>query len=126
MTKMVAGKSYFGDNATVGLNERSRFIGLVHEFFRLASSNMEDFFPLLKCVTRTERRMENISKEMDKLFQEMVDEQRRKMESRRGGAIAGKESEERKTIVEVMLELQQTEPEYYTDEIIRGMILVRI
>ena len=36
--------------------------------------------------------------------------------------VAGK----KKTIMEVLLDLQKTDPEYYTDETIRNLLLVRL
>lgn len=37
---------------------------------------------------------------------------------------SGGEKKQRKTMIEVLLALQESEPEYYKDEIIRGIMLV--
>ncbi|KAG1368607.1 putative Cytochrome P450 81D11 [Cocos nucifera] len=60
-----------------------------------------------------EKRMMLLMREMNELLQETVEERRKKR---------GRE-DEKKTIIDVMLEMLEVEAGYYTDEIIKGMIL---
>ncbi|RVX00095.1 Isoflavone 2'-hydroxylase [Vitis vinifera] len=65
---------------------------------------------------------ENIGEvEEARMFREMVSEtfQLAEEHRRKGSNCEGRQ----KTMIEVLLSLQETEPEYYTDEIIRGLML---
>lgn len=82
-----------------------------------------DYLPFLKWniiggYRNFEKKMERVQEERDKFLQDLVDEGRRKMMRENARS-------ERRTVVESLLSLQETEPEYYTDEIIKGMIQVR-
>lgn len=57
-----------------------------------------------------EKRLKNLSKRTDAFLQGLIDEHRRK--------------EEGNTINDHMLSLQKPQPEYYTDQIVKGLILV--
>nr|XP_019702147.1 cytochrome P450 81E8 [Elaeis guineensis] len=114
--EMIAGRRYYGGEATEVVEEGQRFRRVMEEMFLLGgSSNLEDFLPWVRWVgwNTAEKRMIRVMREMDELFQEMVEERRKKR---------GRE-DEKKTIIDVMLEMQEVEPNYYSDEIIKGMIL---
>jgi hypothetical protein len=49
----------------------------------------------------------------------LIEEQRRKILE---GDCCG---EKKKNLIQVLLSLQETEPEYYTDDIIKGLVVVR-
>jgi cytochrome P450 len=55
----------------------------------------------------------------DKFMQDLIEEHRRRRSDRDPAF-----EERGKTMINVLLSLQEAEPEYYTDEIIRGMTLV--
>lgn len=84
------------------------------------SSSLEDFVPLIGWLGMggTKRRMVRLGKELDGIFQEMVDERRRQRRAVAPEALPAT----KKTIVDVMLELQEQEPLKYDDNIIKGMI----
>ncbi|XP_020587330.1 isoflavone 3'-hydroxylase-like [Phalaenopsis equestris] len=63
-----------------------------------------------------ERGMMRLGKETDERFQRMVYERRKRRR------VVGKEEEEEKTLADVMLALQEEEPERYSDAIIKGML----
>ncbi|KAL6317066.1 hypothetical protein AAG906_029818 [Vitis piasezkii] len=94
--RMIGGKRYYGEN--VGeVEEARKFREMVSKVFRLAGTNMVDFLPILGCF-----------------IQNLIEEHRSK----------GSKCERRpKTMIEVLLSLQETEPENYTDEIIGGLML---
>jgi hypothetical protein len=55
-------------------------------------------------------------KKMDCFLQKLLDEKRRNWSN----------DQRNMTLIDVMLDLQQKEPEFYTHEIVKGVILVRI
>lgn len=109
--RMVVGRRCGGE-------ERRRIRWVVKEGFELVKeSSLGDFLPFLRMVGKVgrERRMGEVEKEGDELFGNMVEEIRRR--GRREGGEEG-------SLVEGLLELQEKDGEYYTDEIIKGVILV--
>ena len=77
---------------------------------------MGDFLPFLQWMDLlgVEKKMVGLMKKMDRFLQELVDENRG----------AGREAEVKKLMIHNLLKLRETEPEYYTDEIIKGIIMV--
>ena len=121
MMKMIAGKRYYGENVAE-LEGAGKFKKIVMESFELSgATNIGDFLPVFfKWVGSRglEKRLVVLQGKKDKFMQDLIEEHRR----RREGDSA---SEDRgKTMIDVLLSLQEAEPEYYTDEIIRGMTLV--
>ena len=57
-------------------------------------------------------------------MQHLIEEHNTKMNSQTDCRLPLKEG--RKILIEVLLSLQRTEPEYYTDEIIIGLMLGRL
>ncbi|KAI0493221.1 hypothetical protein KFK09_027497 [Dendrobium nobile] len=109
MMRMVVGGRY----------SEERFCIMIEEALRLSvSSCVEDFVPCVSWLglVGTKRRLMRLGKEVDERFQNMVDERRR----RRRKAV------EEKALIDVMLALQEEEPERYSDEIIKGMLWVLI
>lgn len=116
MMRMIAGKRYYGEEEVA--EEARKFREIVTETFLLGSlTNMEDFLPLLRWVGNggMEKRLILVQKKRDSFMQSLIEEHRRLGNS--GGA--------KKTMIEVLLGKQESEPEYFTDEIIRGIMLVR-
>ena len=66
-----------------------------------------------------EKKLEELQKERDGFMQELVEECKTRIIN------GGNDGENRmKTMIEVLLDLQEKEPEYYTDRIIRSLMLV--
>ncbi|XP_024165920.1 cytochrome P450 81Q32-like [Rosa chinensis] len=119
--RMVAGKRYYGEDIA-DLEEAKMFQQIVTEGFQLTGvTNVGDFIPVLNHVgvSKLEKKLIILHKKRDKFLQDLID-QHRKMQS---DSALEKRS---KTMVDVMLSLQGTEAEYYTDEIIRGMMHVML
>lgn len=117
---MVAGKRFFGREAG-DLEEAKNFREIVHEIFELSgASNLADFMPIVRLVDYQsfEKRMKAIEKKVDIFMQSLIDE-------RRSNENFSDEKGKTKTLVDSMLSLQESEPENYSDVIIKGMILVR-
>uniref|UniRef100_A0A5B7BVS7 Isoflavone 2'-hydroxylase-like n=1 Tax=Davidia involucrata TaxID=16924 RepID=A0A5B7BVS7_DAVIN len=121
MMRMIAGKRYYGDN--IGeLEETRKFKEIVTQTFQLSgATNIADFVPVLKWVgfNGIEKRLKVLQEKRDGFMQDLIEEHR-KMRS-------DSCSEQRsKTMTDVLLSLQETEPEYYTDQIIRGIMQVML
>lgn len=118
--RMVTGKRYFG--AEVENNEQAKhFRHIIREMFELSgASNPGDFLPILQWIDfqNVEKKMLKLQKSADEVLQSLIDECRNKCRDSHP-EVAG-----RKTIIDSMLSMQEVEPEYYRDEIIKGIILV--
>ncbi|KAI4313382.1 hypothetical protein L6164_026369 [Bauhinia variegata] len=116
ITRMVTGKRYYDDGCDIlnGKEEGKEFIKLISELVKLgATSNPSDFLPILRCFDfgDLEKNLQRISRRTDALLQELIDEHRN-----------GKES--KNTMIDHLLTLQQSQPDYYTDQIIKGLISI--
>ncbi|KAL7116978.1 hypothetical protein ACP275_03G041500 [Erythranthe tilingii] len=115
--RIVARKRYFGDHEMENESEVRRFRVLIEELSYLSgASNPGDFLPFLQWFDyqNLEKRMIILQKEMDSFLQGLIDERRR------NGDCGG----EKTTMIDSMLALQVSEPENYSDQIIKGIILV--
>ncbi|OAY79563.1 Cytochrome P450 81D1 [Ananas comosus] len=140
MMRMIAGKRYFGgegQGGELGLagseEEARRFQEIVEETFAVSgATNLGDFVPLLRVLDYkgVERRLVRLQEKRDTFMQGIVDERRRIR--RRGGDDDDDDDDDdkgeggRKTIIDVLLNLQESDPEYYTDEIIKGVLVVML
>ncbi|XP_050365905.1 cytochrome P450 81Q32-like [Argentina anserina] len=121
LMRMIAGRRYYGENKT-GLEEAKRFREIVTETFVLSgATNIGDFMPALKYVGANglENKLLILQKKRDRFMQDLIEEHRKGQ----SGTVSKQRS---KTMVEVLLSLQETEPEYYTDDIIRGLMQVML
>ncbi|XP_023741032.2 cytochrome P450 81Q32 [Lactuca sativa] len=120
MMRMIAGKRYFGGDNPVLEQEGIRFREMLHETFILAgASNVGDYLPILSWfgVKGLEKRLIALQEKRDVFFQGIIDELRKSKGSDQTG-------NKRKTMIEVLLSLQESDPEYYTDALIRSFVLV--
>ncbi|KAL5556878.1 hypothetical protein UlMin_039114 [Ulmus minor] len=114
MMRMVAGKRYYGDDVT-DEEEARRFKETMTEAFSYSGgANLGDFLPILNCIgwDGYEKKVKEISEKMDLILQGLIDE------------IRSGRLENRNTMVDHLLSLQESQPEYYSDQIIKGLILV--
>lgn len=118
MMMMIAGKRYYGDSMAEA-KEASKFQEIVAESIELAAvTNMADFLPIFRWVGKggMEKRLILLQEKRESFMQSLIQEHRTMG--------SGGEKKQRKTMIEVLLALQESEPEYYKDEIIRGIMLV--
>nr|QNS30021.1 cytochrome P450 [Nothapodytes nimmoniana] len=109
--RMISGKRYFGEEEDD--EEGKQFRDLIKRAVNLSgASNPVDFLPILRWIGYGdfEKNLITLSKEMDSFLQGLIDEHRQ----RKG----------QNTMIDHLLSLQQSEPEYYTDKIIKGLMLV--
>ncbi|KAI3522233.1 hypothetical protein L1887_11717 [Cichorium endivia] len=118
MMRMISGKRYFGGDM---MEEGKRFQEIVKETVLLAdTSNLGDHLPILRWfgLKGSEEKMVVLQKKRDAFFQELID-QHRKVD----GVELENKKKKKNTTIQVLLQLQKTDPEYYTDEVIRGFVL---
>ncbi|CAK9328632.1 unnamed protein product [Citrullus colocynthis] len=110
--RMVAGKRYYGEEVSE-LEEAKKFREIMEKSFQLGSYP-GDFLPFLKWVDwQYTKRVESLGRDTDSFLQNLVDEHRRNEEEGKKG----------NTMISHLLCLQKTQPDYYTDEIIKGLIV---
>uniref|UniRef100_A0A2N9HZZ9 Uncharacterized protein n=1 Tax=Fagus sylvatica TaxID=28930 RepID=A0A2N9HZZ9_FAGSY len=113
--RMVAGKRYYGYGEAVKDEEEARkFREIMKEIAALAGvSNPGEFVPMLRWIDHggLEKRIMRLANRTDAFLQGLIDEKRSK-------------DEEGNTMIDHMLSLQKSQPEYYTDQIIKGLIMV--
>ncbi|KAG7024285.1 Isoflavone 2'-hydroxylase, partial [Cucurbita argyrosperma subsp. argyrosperma] len=116
MMRMIAGKRYYGEDAAES-EEAERFREIQEETFRLSSkTNLGDFLRIVKWAGLSkglENRMKELQSKRDAWMQSLIEEHRKQSNK-----------DAKKTMIEVLLSLQQKEPHYYKDEYIRGLMLV--
>ncbi|KAJ6941957.1 hypothetical protein NC652_007898 [Populus alba x Populus x berolinensis] len=108
---MVAGKRYYGVDVKE-IEEARIFREIMEEFFACISMiNVGDLIPMLQWVDIRghSKKLDRLSKKIDVFLQGLVDEHR--------------DDRDRNTIINRFLALQEEQPEYYTDDIIKGHIL---
>ncbi|CAN0873201.1 Cytochrome P450 81Q32 [Linum grandiflorum] len=116
MMSMIAGKRYYGENVS-DVEEAKRFREIHEEAFRLnGKTNLEDFLPWVRSK-ELERKMIECHRKRDGFLQGLIDEQRGKEDDQNLNL------KQRKCLIQVMLSLQRKEPDYYTDDTIKGLML---
>jgi hypothetical protein len=98
-----------------------RFQEIIEETFVVSGAlSMGDFFPVLRWVDRlrgVEANLARLQTRRDAFVGNLIDDQRRMRD-------AGGRDAEKKGVIDVLLEHQQTDPEHYTDTVIKGIISV--
>ncbi|KAB5526634.1 hypothetical protein DKX38_020481 [Salix brachista] len=117
MMRMIAGKRYYGENVS-DVEEAKRFQAIHAEAFLLSGKTIiGDYIPWIKSKKMVKRLVECHIKR-DNFMQYLIEEQRTKI---REGDCCG---EKKRNLIQVLLSLQETEPEYYTDDIIKGLMMI--
>ncbi|KAL3526829.1 hypothetical protein ACH5RR_011485 [Cinchona calisaya] len=111
--RMVAGKRYFGEDEDY--DEAKRFRGLIKEMVKSAGvSYPGDFMPVLRWMDyqNFEKNVAIVFEKMDAFLEGLIDEHRRNKNDN--------------TMIDHLLSFQESQPEYYTDQIIKGIIMVTL
>ncbi|CAJ1953299.1 unnamed protein product [Sphenostylis stenocarpa] len=115
--RMVSGKRYYGDDCDVSdVEEANQFRDITKELVMIGGANNPgDFLALLRWFDfdDLEKKLKRISKRTDAFLQGLIDEHRN-----------GKHSAN--TMIAHLLTQQRSQPEYYTDQIIKGLALVML
>jgi len=118
MLRMLAGKRYYGEGVKDSKGA-ARFTEIIKEVLQVSdASNPADFVPVLRWIDYggLVKRLRRLAQKTDSFFQGLVDEHRCDSSDKKRG----------ETMIDRMLSLQKSEPEYYTDEIIKGLLLVSL
>lgn len=110
--KMISGKDCRWRNGV-------EFGVMMREMVKLhGNSNINDFLPALQWVDfqGIEKRMMRLMKKIDKFFQDLIDEHRRDYDGDKNPT----------SLIDVMLSMQKTDPDVYTDVTIKGVILTML
>ena len=92
-----------------------QFRDMMNQYAEFAKeTHLVDLFPILSNIDYNGfvKRMKTLSKNMDLFLQRLIEEHRA--------------DRDRNTMVNHLLALQETQPQYYTDSIIKGLILVSL
>ncbi|CAI9777160.1 unnamed protein product [Fraxinus pennsylvanica] len=122
LSMTIAGKRYYGENV-VDSEEARRVRFVMREMLEYSgNTNLGDFLPFLQWVDfrGLEKRFANLMKKLDKFVQDLVNERRGLLSEK----LCESHGQSEKTMINHLLSLQQKEPDYYTDELIKGIILV--
>ncbi|GER34825.1 cytochrome P450 [Striga asiatica] len=122
MMRMIAGKRYCDDGSGDLSGEAKEFKEILREIFEVSgATNVGDFLPVLKWlgVNGLEKRLKKLQVRRDCFLQNLIDERRRKTK-----IVKGREKD--LTLIDVLLAHQETDPEVYTDEYVKGTIQVML
>ncbi|KAK7359573.1 hypothetical protein VNO77_01534 [Canavalia gladiata] len=113
MMRMISGKRYYGDDVDVAdAEEAKQFREIISEMMLLLGANNKgDFLPFIRWFDfdGLEKRLKAISTRADAFLQRLLQEHR-----------TGKHKAN--TMIEHLLSMQQSQPDYYSDTIIKGLI----
>lgn len=122
MMRMISGKRYFGGDIPEVETEGKRFREILDETLLLAgAANVGDYLPFLRWfgVNGLEKSLVALREKRDVFFQGLIEQLRKSKGTELG-------NNKKKTMIEVLLALQESDPKYYTDEMIRSFVLVLI
>ncbi|KAK2660212.1 hypothetical protein Ddye_006745 [Dipteronia dyeriana] len=118
--RMVAGKRCFEDDELDLEITKGKLDDLVEMFGPLVTVALGDYFPFLRWLTYygEEMRLHKIHKRKDTFIQALLDAHQNTTSS--FTSIDDRKTSQ--TIIDVMLKLKESEPEFYTNDVIKGMI----
>ncbi|XP_057975340.1 cytochrome P450 81C13-like [Malania oleifera] len=126
LMRIIAGKrSIEGKAATTDMGIRQHLQQELREtFLPSLSMNMCDFLPILRWVgyKGLEKNMVKICRNRDEFLQNLIDEVRQKKASNSFNCTPNMESGKKMTVIENLLSLQESEPELYSDNLIKSII----
>lgn len=111
---MVCGKRFYGEEAVD--EEAKKFREVMDEMAEFGlGSNLGDFVPIYRWFdfSGDHKKLKKVGEKMDAFFQGLVDEQRN-----------NNKKENSNTLIHHLLSFQESQPEYYSDQIIKGLIMV--
>ncbi|KAF5206256.1 Cytochrome p450 [Thalictrum thalictroides] len=131
LTRILGMKPFFVDDEIVNPEKGRDTMNELESLFVVNGIvAIGDLFPSLKWIDhwRVEKIMLKLFKKRDKFMQNMIDDVRSRRSSssfRTSSTMEDKKDrKESKTPVDVLLSQQESEPAYYTDDILKGIILM--
>ncbi|KAL3517098.1 hypothetical protein ACH5RR_024004 [Cinchona calisaya] len=126
MTRMICAKTYYGESMENAVDLKI-FGGVVAEISNEArKSTILDFMPFLRFFgyRKVVKKLVELNEKRDKLLQKLVEDNRR-IRSDDDPALTDRVQGRNRSMIQVLMQLQASEPENYPDEIIKGLIMVR-
>lgn len=126
LSMTLAGKRCYGENAADDEEARKTKLLIKEMLVNTVRSNLGDYLPFLRWIDYkgVEKKFSRLMKRVDKFIQNLVDERRQILSAHRiGNGSLGQA--EKPTMIDHLLSLQKDEPEYYTDQLIKGIVMVR-
>ncbi|KAK7319219.1 hypothetical protein RJT34_03937 [Clitoria ternatea] len=115
--RMISGKRYYGEDCDMeDVREASQFREMVSELLQLSgANNRTDFMPLFALLDfeNLKKRLINIRDKTDAFLRALIEEHRKKKQVKQST----------NTMIDHLLSLQESQPDYYTDQIIKGLAL---
>ncbi|CAL5187841.1 unnamed protein product [Lathyrus oleraceus] len=111
--RMVCGKRFYDDES----DEAKKFRDVMNDLREYGlDSHLGDFVPLFRLFdfSGAHNKLKKVGEKMDALFQGLVDEHRKNR------------NENKNTMIDHLLSLQESQPDYYSDQIIKGLIMALI
>ncbi|KAM0937811.1 putative oxidoreductase [Dioscorea sansibarensis] len=122
--RMIANKRYYGDADESSSDAGKEFRDIVRESNSVsAASNAADFVPVVRWlgIGGHERMLKRLGRRRDQFFGRLIDEHRTK-KNMNGSRDNDGSPAERSTVIGLLLSMQESNPEYYNDDIIKGII----
>ncbi|KAL5205677.1 hypothetical protein ABZP36_033886 [Zizania latifolia] len=98
-----------------------RFQEIVEETFTVSGApSLGDFFPALRWVDRlrgVEAALQRLQARRDSFVAGLIDDHRRRRS-------AGDRDTDKKSVLDALLSLQETDPDHYTDNVVKGIVMV--
>nr|QWK52410.1 cytochrome P450 81D22-1 [Isatis tinctoria] len=111
--RMIAGKRFYGDGAEQDDDAKGVRQLLDEAVSSAGVGHASDYVPLLRWFTSYEKGVKKLAVRVDEFLQGLVDEKRA-------------QKEKGNTMIDHLLSLQETQPEYYTDVTVKGLVVVMI
>lgn len=112
-----------GGSGAARSEEAAVFQGIVAAMSAVTvEANVVDFLPFVGWFGfggGVERKMRGVQEERERFMENVVERWHRRRREKAGGAA------EERSLIRTLLELQREEPEYYSDQTIRNLLLVR-
>ncbi|KAK9097268.1 hypothetical protein Sjap_022765 [Stephania japonica] len=121
--RIVVGRRCFGDDE----GENKRMMEFVRETLApTMPMTLGDFLPLLRWlgVVKEEKEMEKLQKKRDDFLQSLMDEYKSLLRTYNTTSDSSRSESREKTLMDYLLSLQEEEPQQYTDQIVKGVVLV--
>ncbi|XP_017245428.2 cytochrome P450 81Q32-like isoform X2 [Daucus carota subsp. sativus] len=114
ITRMIGGEKYFCEDVDNQAEIRYSREILLKVLSQGGVSHAADFVPLLRWIDYDgyEKGVEALSKKKDKILEDIIDKHRR--------------GQSKNSMVDHLLSLQKSDPDYYSDTIIKGLMTVMI
>ncbi|KAG5105472.1 hypothetical protein JHK82_042442 [Glycine max] len=115
--RMISGKRFYGEESEMkNVEEAREFRETVTEMLELMGlANKGDHLPFLRWFDfqNVEKRLKSISKRYDSILNKILHENRAS-------------NDRQNSMIDHLLKLQETQPQYYTDQIIKGLALAML